>query len=133
LVSLAHVDNEEQGFRQLFVRRHRLEEHLDESKLQALVDSMHVPDQDIGIKMAPSTWFMNLMALEGSDFERDKKAGPETYLCRLLLATWGPGRARKVIEEAEERMKRSVSTADQRERFGGLIPYFNEWKGIVGS
>lgn len=108
-----------------------MEEHLDESELQALVDSIQVPNEDISIDMDPAMMIMKLMTLEASDYRRNKKAGPETYLCKLLLAAWGLGRARKVIEEAEERMKVSVSTADQRDRFGGLIPEFDAWKGSV--
>jgi len=105
-----------------------LEEHLDESRLQALVDSIQVPNEEISTGMDPAMMIMNLMALEASDCQRDKKAGPETYLCSLLLAAWSLGRARKVIEEAKEKMKVSVSTADQRDRFGGLIPEFDAWK-----
>ena len=105
-----------------------MEEHLDESKLQALVDSIQVPNEEISTDMDPAMMIMNLMALEAPDYQRDKKAGPETYICGLLLAAWGLGRARKVIEEVEERMKTSVSTADQRDRLGGLIPEFDAWK-----
>ena len=107
--------------------RPKLGSYLDRTKLQSFADSIDVdarhesahPELDV------PTMVVNLLALEESDFVRFGTEGQDSFLCRLLFATWGTGATALYLKNGEEALGTRAMSQGQAERFGSLVP--NYW------